>query len=116
MSDIDSIGEAPWRRCDWTGSIVSVDGAPDHDFTIDDVDHIVAYASTPRDEYDGKTVGVAALKDGRFIAWESWWDATGSGFCNDAYGGTADILVGATADVVRDRLSIEAREMLDGSS
>lgn len=55
---------------------------------------------------------VVKLDDGRFAAWESWEDVTGSGFWADAYGGGAEVHVGSRSDVVRFGLSDEARERL----
>ena len=55
---------------------------------------------------------LVALSDGRFAAWESWEDVTGSGFCEDAYGGDAEVHIGPRDEVVRFGLSRESRERL----
>lgn len=111
MIKIDSIGDAPWARGPWHGKLISVDGCPSHDFTRADVERVVAYGATP-DGWDGESAGVALLKDGRFIAWESTWDATGTGFSEDAYGGDADIAFAHTQEAATGHISERGRELL----
>lgn len=59
-----------------------------------------------------ESAGIVELVDGRYVAWESSWGPTGSGFHPDAYGGTADILFAATEEAARGALSEKARELL----
>lgn len=110
--DKDAVDPAPWARGEWTGELVSIDGCDNADFTYDDVEEVIAYATTP-DEWDGENAGIARLKDGRFIAWECAWGPTGNGFSADAYGGTADIAFAKTEEAARGALSERATMLLD---
>ena len=105
-----SYQDVPWERYDWAGELTTVDGCDTTDFTRDDVEELVREVKTDGD-WSGESCGLAKLKDGRFIAWESDWDATGSGFCCDAYGGTAGIVFGKTAEGALAGLTEKAREM-----
>lgn len=117
MSDaLKAVKPAPWSRCDWTGELISADGCPAGEFTIDDVARLVEFGTTDATDWDGDTAGVAELKDGRFIAWEADWGPTGDGFCRDAYGGTADIVFAYTAEAAKARLSERGRELLEKAS
>lgn len=111
MIEIDDVSDAPWNRGKWTGSLISIDGCPSHDFSRDDVDHVIAWGETP-DGWDGESAGIALLKDGRFIAWESSWGPTGTGFNEDAYGGTADIAFASTQEAALSHISESRRELL----
>jgi hypothetical protein len=111
MSDLQDVEHAPWRRGDWTGELVSIDGCEAHDFTKDDVARLVAYGDTGHG-WDGDAAGIAELKDGRFVSWETWWGPTGSGFYCDAYGGDTDVGFAKTAHAARAWLSEKARELL----
>jgi len=111
MTDIDSISDAPWSRYEWSGKFVTADGAPTDDFTREDVEEILAFGTTG-DYWDGETAGVARLKDGRIIAWESSYGPIGSGFCHDAYGGDANIIVARTVNAALKYISEKARELL----
>lgn len=93
MVSVESIRDAPWDRGAWDGSFISADGASIEDFTVDDVDHMIAYGETD-DRWEGISVGIARLKDGRVIGWEACYGPTGRGFSCNAYGGTADIICG----------------------
>ncbi len=110
---IDDVDPAPWARSDWTGQLLSADGAPTDDFTRDDVLSVLAWATTPSD-WDGETAGIAMLRDGRVIAWESAWGPTGNGFACDAYGGTADITFAFTVGAAWRSLSASGQELLRG--
>ncbi len=114
MTAIDDISPCPWDRHDWTGDFVSVDGTDAGDFGRADVSEVIAWGDTG-DRWDGNTAGIIQLEDGRFVAWEASYGPTGNGFCRDAYGGTSDLLFGATVEAVRDRLSIAARELLEAA-
>lgn len=108
--ELDSCTEAPWDRYAWHGQLVSIDGCDASDFTREDVDMVIAYGDTGADEWDGSAAGIALLKDGRFIAWESTWGPTGSGFSEDAYGGDADIAFASTLKAALGHISEQARE------
>jgi hypothetical protein len=113
---IDRISDPPWHRSSWTGQLVSLDGAATDDFTKDDVAAVIAHGSTPTNDWDGSAAAIVQLKDGRYAAWETWWDCTGSGFSCDAYGGTADIMFALTVQAATEALSEKARELLQWSS
>lgn len=112
--NLQDIYEAPWLRSSegWDGKTIILDGCTDHDFTLEDVDVVLAYGDTGQDGWYGKAAGIARLKDGRYVAWESWWDATGSGFGRDAYGGDADIAFASTPGRALQYLSEQSRELL----
>ncbi len=69
---------------------------------ITDVDYVVIHDKTS-DRWDGVSAAVLRLKDGRYMTWESWWGPTGSGFCEDAYGGDVDVWI---ADTLEDAVSL----------
>lgn len=115
MIGIDGVSDAPWSRYDWHGEFISADGTPVDDFKRDDVEALLAYGETPAD-WDGESDGVARLKDGRIIAWESSYGPTGSGFWCDAYGGDANIIVAGTVEAAVKHISEKARELLEWAS
>jgi hypothetical protein len=115
MIELKEMREVPWNRGSWHGSFVSVDGTLASDFTVDDVEEVVSSAQIEGD-WDGMTVAIVRLKDGRFAGWESSWDCTGSGFSEEAYGGGADVLFAATADYIESSLSERALEILHGDA
>ena len=54
------------------------------------------------------------LNDGRWVAYESMWGPTGSGFSEDAYGGHVDIYFAKDKETAaRFGLSKVARENMD---
>ncbi len=112
MIRVEDIGDAPWGRYNWTGQFVSVDGCPAHDFVVEDVEEVVAHGTTDRSDWDGESAAIVRLKDGRFVAWESDWGPTGSGFCCDAYGGKADIAFAMTKAAALSYLSERGRDLL----
>ena len=86
----------PFERGDWHGKIWSIDNNISlSDFTIDDLDKIIIQGETGAG-WDGYCAGIALLKDGRYVSWESSWGPTGHGFGADAYGGEAEIYVAST--------------------
>lgn len=109
--DLASISEAPWQRHSWHGKLVSLDGCTEHDFAIDDVEAVLGYGDTGKG-WDGEAAGIARLKDGSYIAWESTWGPTGSGFSEDEYGGDADIAFATTPGRALEYLSEQSRELL----
>jgi len=90
----------PFSRSQWFGRLISVDGTDATDFNPDTEPEEVLHAGHSGFGWDGESAGVARLADGRFVAWDTDWGPTGDGFNADAYGGTADIFFGATADAV----------------
>jgi len=112
LSDhLEQIYPAPWARGEWTGELISADGASAADFEEEDVAHVVWWASTDADDWDGYTAGVVVLKDGRYVAWEADWGPTGNGFSYDAYGGTADIIFARSQAAAEAYLSDEAKQL-----
>lgn len=115
MNEIDfdelTDGVNPFRRDDWSGRLIAHDGVSDAEFTEDDVEEIIASGSSG-DQWDGTVAAVFKLKDGRFVAYETFYGPTGSGFVEDAYGGDADIHFAADlATVVRMGMTDEGRRL-----
>lgn len=97
----------------WHGRWIVHGGVSDADFTAGDVAEVIASATTP-DAWDGFSAAVLRLTDGRFVSFESFYGPTGSGFCDDAYGGDADIHVAPDFDtIVRFGLTDEGRALLE---
>ena len=113
MIDIDEIPDPPWVRFQWGGSLIGVGGCDASDFGRDDVDHVVAFISGAWADV-GDIAAIVRLKDGRFAAWTTWEDVTGTGFCNDAYGGDADIYFASTVEAALSTFGEVARESLRG--
>lgn len=72
---------------------------------------MVWWSSTEESDWDGMTAGVVRLKDGRYAAWQAFWDCTGNGFCCDAYGGTSDIVFARTREAAEAFLGEEAMSL-----
>lgn len=104
--------EVPWFRSAWSGHIVSLDDCPNTDVTAEDVVTVIAYGSTV-DDWSGSVCGIAKLRDDRYVGWDSWWDATGSGFCEDAYGGSQDFWVARDPELFLGVLSEQKLELLE---
>jgi hypothetical protein len=102
----------PWRRGEWHGALVSLDGVSSADFGEEDVAEVIAYEETKDSKWDGNAAGVVRLKDGRFVAWEAAWGPTGDGFSKDAYGGNAAILFATTLRCALRGLSSHAHALL----
>lgn len=110
LSDLTN-GVNPFNRGDWTGRLVSLDGTPTDDFTETDVAEVVASGATD-DYWDGTAAAILRLKDGRFVAYETFWGPTGNGFSADAYGGEADLKFAHDLDTVtRLGLTDDGREL-----
>lgn len=102
----------PLGRSSWHGRLLSVDGTSAADFADDDVAEVLCAGETNPRDWDGDCAAVFRLADGRFVAYETNWGPTGSGFCEDAYGGNADLFFGATAEaVIYKGLSAEGRRL-----
>lgn len=114
MKRIDDIEPAPWGRNEWTGALVSLEGCPANDFSREDVAEVIACGRTA-DDWSGEAVAIVRLRDGRYAAWETWWDATGDGFYVDAYGGDTDIMFACDEATARQHLSERARELLEAA-
>ena len=112
MTAISDVYPCPWRRSDWTGNFISVDGTEAGDFTEADVSEVVAFGSSDPDDWDGDTAGIVRLYDGRFVSWEAFWGPTGNGFSRDAYGGESDLYFSASVESARAALSEGARDLL----
>ena len=111
MIDIDEIPDPPWNRGMWTGDLIGVGGCDESDFGRDDVDRVVAFSCSF--EWDGGDIAaIVQLKDGRFAAWTTWQDVTGTGFSADAYGGKADIYFASTVEAALSTFGEVAREAL----
>lgn len=125
QSVLDWTVDPPWDARE--GKYESADGTIAGPFKESDVAWIIAFGSCMSQDwrarmraqgrrefagYDGDECGIAQLHDGRFVAWETWWGPTGSGFCCDAYGGDAIVMFGATLKAVIPHISEKARETL----
>lgn len=101
----------PFSRSTWHGRLVSVDGAATDDFAAEDVAEILG-EGVSGDYWDGTVAAVLRLRDGRFVAYETFYGPTGDGFSEDAYGGDADLHFASTLDaVVRFGLTDDGREL-----
>lgn len=115
QDELDRISDkfsVPWGRSTWHGQLVSTDGTPTVDFSAGDVHLVVSIGPAERSDWEGYDVGVALLKDGRFVSRESSRGPTGSGFSEDAYGGDADIAFSSTYDAAVRHISEAGREDL----
>lgn len=92
-------GVNPFNRSGWHGQLVSLDDTSTDDFEAKDVAEVVACGSSD-ESWDGEVAAVLRLHDGRFVSYETFWGPTGNGFCEDAYGGNADLKFGASLEVV----------------
>lgn len=88
----------PLDRDYWHGRLVSFDGTATDDFTESDIADVIAWGCTPPDDWDGTAAAILLLNDGRYVAYETFWGPTGSGFSEDAYGGDADLVFASTLD------------------
>lgn len=100
------------HRIAWTGEFFRADETPADDFTEADVKRLVRYVETAGDKWNGESVGVAELRDGRYISWAADYGPTGTGFVHDAYGGTADINFASTAEAATNALPEQSRQWL----
>jgi len=112
LADVVERWPMPWSRGEWHGEFVSLDGAPTGDFNSDDVSAVLAFGEAVDEWQDGSQAGIARLKDGRFVSWESFSDVSGSGFSADGTGGGADIWLSTTAGAALEKISEIGREML----
>lgn len=88
----------------------SLDGTEIGPFTEPDIAEVL-YQGECGDEWDGVAVAVIRLRDGRLVAWETWYGPTGSGFWPDAYGGDAELLYAKDLRLLVNELSDSARTL-----
>jgi len=93
MGAYDVLHIAPEFDGRWSGRLISVDDTEASAFVEDDVETIL-YAGDTGTDWDGTQAAVLMLKDGRLVAYETFWGPTGDGFSEDAYGGDADVYFG----------------------
>lgn len=91
MYSVSDMRYSPFARTNWHGRLFTTDGADVTDFTESDLDSVLWYYCDS-DVWDGIAAGIARLKDGRIVSWETSYGPTGDGFNKDAYGGDTDIL------------------------
>lgn len=108
--------QVPWRRRsdNWSGKLITLDDTPTTDFKREDIARV--FAANMRGEmggWDGKAAAIIQLKDDRWVAWESFWAPTGSGFSYDAYGGDSNVYFGSTLEnVIAYGLTNDGRDIL----
>lgn len=96
----------------WHGHLISEDGTATDDFVEDDVAAVLYSGQSSENGWDGIVAAVFVLKDGRFVSYETFWEPTGDGFSEDAYGGDADLHFGASIEeVIRLGLTDEGRTL-----
>lgn len=97
----------PWSN----GEFVSLRGTETGPVEKEDVDEVVFYGESG-DHWDGKEAAVMRLKDGRYVAYETFWGPTGDGFHEDAYGGDANLYFGTNLnDLILTALTDEGRRL-----
>jgi hypothetical protein len=113
--------QVPWTRGTWNGQFLSLDDTPAGDFKPEEIWRVLAVNNSGGD-WDGFGAAVIQLKDGRWVAWESSWGPTGSGFSEDAYGGDANVYFSSTMEgaimlgltpVSRDLLGLDTENWSD---
>jgi hypothetical protein len=105
--------QVPWRRGAWYGQFLSLDGTVAGDFKPEDIWRVLAVGCTEDGAWDGVGAAVVQLWDGRWVAWESSWGPTGSGFSEDAYGGGANVYFASSLEgAIMLGLTPSSRELL----
>ena len=74
----------------WNGAARSIDGTDTTLPTAADIERVL-YQGETGDTWDGDVAAVIKLKDGRLLAYETFYGPTGDGFFEDAYGGDATV-------------------------
>lgn len=99
MVDLKGMRFSPFNGLrNWSGDVsVHGDVSDSVEWAENDIEQVIAYDETG-DEWDGQVAGLVKLKDGRYVAWETFYGPTGHGFSEDAYGGDATIVIAATQD------------------
>ena len=102
----------PFNTYSWHGGFHGWEGCDDSPFTEDDVAEVIAVGESG-DEWDGSCAALMRLHDGRFACYSTFYGPTGDGFCDDAYGGDAEVWLARTQDeAVRFCLGREGRRLL----
>lgn len=108
---IDLVYPNPFSRYGWCGQCISLDDAPNDIPEDDDIIEVIGQGDTG-EGWDGNSAGIVLLKDGRYVGWSTWWGPTGSGFCDDAYGGDEDFYVSYDLGImIRRGLDAEGRRL-----
>ncbi|MGH2362651.1 MAG: hypothetical protein ACRDGM_19160 [bacterium] len=110
-----TVSPDPWgifgTRSGWRGNVISVDGTSTAPFDEPDLDEVLFQGQT-EDGWDGFVAAVFRLKDGRIVAYQTFWGPTGDGFNEDAYGGDADVYVGRDLNLlIRSALTDAGRRL-----
>ena len=82
-----------WCRCrpNRDRSFRSLDETSIGEFREQDIAEVL-YEGETGDTWDGKVAAVFKLRDGRLVAYETFYGPTGDGFHEDAYGGDAELV------------------------
>lgn len=102
----------PWASYNnWHDIRKSMDDSSTDLLKASDVE--VLYQAMEGDEWDGTVVFVGKFSDGRYIAYETSYGPTGHGFCEDAYGGDAEVWFGKDLNkLLLQALSDQGRRMI----
>lgn len=110
---IEDLGDTPFHMHEWGGSYVSLDECEAGPITEEDVESVV-HLYEEGSGYDGKEFVVLRLWDGRYVGYETWYGATGTGFRCDAYGGNVDVFFANDYDLLMTMgMGDEARERFE---
>lgn len=109
--DPAKLDEVPWGDFATIGTVHSLDGSRVRNFSALDVERVLAYGDSGAG-WDGSVAGLALLRWGQYLAWESWWGPTGSGFHSDAYGGDQEVMVALDPVVALRAIPENKRELL----
>lgn len=107
----------PWDSSTWHGHVVMLDhfeqelAGRDALPPLEDVEKLIA-AGDSDTQWDGQAAAVVQLKDGAFLGWSTWYQPTGDGFNEDAYGGNQSVYVsGSLTELVFRGLDEEGRRL-----
>jgi len=91
--------QVPWQRGAWHGQFLSLEeNVIAGEFKPEDIWRVFAVGNSG-DQWTGIGAAVVQLYDGRWVAWESSWGPTGSGFSDDAYGGDANVYFASSLEI-----------------
>lgn len=92
-------GVNPFRRYNWHGSTLDWTGEKVDDLPEDEsVVAACVWSYESGGTWDGEVACIVQLIDGRFAAWETFYGPTGNGFCEDAYGGGANVTIARSVE------------------